>query len=195
MSEAKVIVEGYAIPTGGDSYKASPTSTLIKDSGKIILVDPGANKQKLLDALKERGLETKDINIVFLTHYHPDHFLNIKLFDGVDIYDGSTIYRDDEEFEYSGNIPGTNIQVIPTPGHAHEHVSLLVNTKKGKVCVAGDLWWWMDNTKQKIDTKSLLSLKDPFVKDKKALLKSRKKILSTADIIIPGHGKMFRIKN
>jgi len=193
MSEIKILVEGYAKPTGGDSYKASPTSILIKDSGKIILVDPGASRQKLLNALKKEGLETEDIDIIFLTHYHPDHLLNIKLFDNVDIYDGSTVYRDDEEFEYSGNIPGTNIQVVSTPGHAYEHVSLLVNTKEGKMCVAGDLWWWMDGAKQKIDTESLLSLKDPFAKDKKALLKSRKKILSMADIIIPGHGKMFRV--
>jgi len=78
--------------------------------------------------------------------------------------------------------------------HAHEHVSLLINTEKGKVCIAGDLWWWKDEDKQKIDIKNLLSLKDPFVKDKKALLKSRKKILRSADIIIPGHGKMFKVK-
>jgi glyoxylase-like metal-dependent hydrolase (beta-lactamase superfamily II) len=46
---------------------------------------------------------------------------------------------------------------------------------------------------QKTDIKSLLSLKDPFVKDEEALLASRKKILKIADIIIPGHGKPFKV--
>ncbi len=175
MSEAKVLIEGYAKPTGGKAYKASPTTTLINDSGKIILVDPGASGLKLLDALKKEGLSTTDIDFIFLTHYHPDHLLNIKLFPNTDVYDGSTIYHDDEETEYSGNIPGTSIQVIPTPGHAHEHVSLLLSTPEGRVCITGDLWWWMDGAEQKTDRQSLLSLKDPFVNDEKALRASREK--------------------
>jgi glyoxylase-like metal-dependent hydrolase (beta-lactamase superfamily II) len=191
LSEVKILVRGYAKPTGGSSYKASPTSTLIKDSGKLVLVDPGANKEKLLKALEKEKLSPKDIDIVFLTHYHPDHVLNIRLFPDKDIYDGSTIYSDDNEKEFSETIPGTKIKIISTPGHASEHVSLIVKTREGIVCVAGDLWWWMDTVKQKTDTKSLLSLKDPFVKDERALLNSRKRILKIADIIIPGHGKMF----
>ncbi|MFH1672100.1 MAG: MBL fold metallo-hydrolase, partial [Pseudomonadota bacterium] len=155
MSEVKIIVKGYAKPTGGSSYKASPTTTLIKDSGKIILVDPGTNKHKLLAALKKEKIKIKDIDFIFLTHYHPDHFLNIRLFPNTDVYDGSTIYHNDEESEFSRKIPGTNILIIPTPGHAHEHVSLIAKTKDGNVCIAGDLWWWMDGAKQKTDIKSL----------------------------------------
>lgn len=195
MSEVKILVQGYAKPTGGAAYKASPTSTLIRDSGKIILVDPGTNKSKLLSALKKEKIKIKDISFIFLTHYHPDHFLNIRLFPDTDVYDGSTIYHNDEESEFSGKIPGTNISIIPTPGHAHEHVSLIVKTMDGNVCIAGDLWWWMDSVKQKTDKKNLLSLKDPFVKDRKALLSSRKKILKIANVIIPGHGKVFKINN
>ena len=193
MAEVKVLIEGYAKSTGGEEFRASPTTTLIKDSGKLILVDPGANKQKLLDALKKAGLKPEEINLIFLTHYHIDHLLNIRLFPNKDILDGGTIYRDDEEIGISGKIPNTNIKIIPTPGHSSEHVSLLVETEKGKVCIAGDLWWWEDG-KQKTDKKSLLNAKDMFAKDKKALLKSRKKILGIADYIIPGHGKMFEVK-
>ena len=191
MTEVKVLIEGYAKSTGGVEF-ASPTTVLIKDSGKLILVDPGANKKKLLDALKKEGLRPGDIDLIFLTHYHPDHVLNIRLFPDKDILDGGTIYRDDKEIEFSERIPGTKVKMIPTPGHAFEHVSLLVETDKGKVCIAGDLWWWEDG-KQKNDT-NLLKTKDPYVKDAKALLKSRKTILKMADWIIPGHGKMFKVK-
>lgn len=193
MAEVKILVEGYAKSTGGGEFKASPTTVLIKDSRKLILVDPGASKKKLLDALKREGLRSKDIDLIFLTHYHPDHVLNIRLFPDKDILDGGTIYRDDEEISISGRIPGTKIKIIPTPGHSFEHVSLLVETDKGKVCIAGDLWWWEDG-KQKDDSRYLLKTKDMFAKDTKALLKSRKNILKRADWIIPGHGKMFKAR-
>jgi glyoxylase-like metal-dependent hydrolase (beta-lactamase superfamily II) len=193
MAEVKILISGYAKPTGHETFKASPSTVLINDSGKLILVDPGANEKKLIEALEKEGLKPVDIDIIFLTHYHLDHLLNIRLFPDKDIYDSGTIYRGDEELEFFGKIPGTDVAVIETPGHAHEHASLLVNTTEGVMCVAGDLWWWQDNEKQITDKKSLLNLKDPFVKDKKALLESRKKILKMADFVIPGHGKMFKI--
>ena len=193
MSEVKILIEGYAKPTGGETFKASPSTVLIKDSGKLILVDPGTSKQKLTNSLKLEGVRLSDIDLIFLTHYHIDHLLNIKLFPDTDVCDGWTLYRDDEEMEISNKIPGTNVLIIPTPGHANEHVSLLVKTKTGKICVAGDLWWWQDGAEPKLDRKSLLSLKDPFAKDKKALLASRKKIFKLADYIIPGHGRIFKL--
>ena len=52
MSEVKILIEGYAKPTGGETFKASPSTVLIKDSGKLILVDPGTSKQKLTNSLK-----------------------------------------------------------------------------------------------------------------------------------------------
>jgi len=38
-------------------------------------------------------------------------------------------------------------------------------------------------------------LSDQYLKDKKALIKSREKILKIADYIIPGHGNQFFITN
>ncbi len=193
MAEVKVLIEGYAREENDGLY-ASPTTTLIKDNGLNILVDPGANKEMLLEALQKENLKPGDIDIIFLTHYHIDHLLNIRLFPDKDVYDGETIYSNDKEIEYEEIIPNTNIKIIPTPGHAHEHCSLLVETKQGKVVIAADVFWWMDDEEQKIDRESLMEHKDPFVKDKKALIKSRKKLLEIADYIIPGHGKMFMVR-
>ena len=193
MSEIKILIEGYAREEE-DQYVASPSTILIKDSGLKILVDPGANKQKLLDSLSKEGLNPEDIDLIFLTHHHPDHLLNIRLFPDKDILDGDTIYRDDKEIEFSEKIPNTNIQIIETPGHADEHVSLIVETEKGKIIIAGDVFWWEDNEEQKTDYKSLMKHEDPYVKDKKALKESRKKLLEIANYIIPGHGKMFKVE-
>jgi len=187
MAKVKVLIESYAKETKG-GWLATSTTTLIKDGGKNILVDPGINRKLLLKKLKEEGLKTEDIDIVFLTHYHPDHTFLAAIFEKALILDGDTIYEDDKEIGYKEKIPGTNLRVIPTPGHAHEHCSLVVPTNEGKIVVAGDVFWWQDQGKQAVDSNK----KDPFTKDRKALLESRKKLLKIADYIIPGHGKMFK---
>ncbi|PIO04116.1 hypothetical protein COT48_02060 [Candidatus Woesearchaeota archaeon CG08_land_8_20_14_0_20_47_9] len=66
--------------------------------------------------------------------------------------------------------------------------------KLGKVAVAGDVFWWADKQKQKTDRDSLMSLKDPYVKDREELMKGRKKLLEVAAYIIPGHGKAFWVR-
>lgn len=53
---------------------------MIKYIGLNILVDPGANRKKLLEALEKDGLRPEYIDMVFLTHYHLDHILNIRSF-------------------------------------------------------------------------------------------------------------------
>lgn len=46
MSELKILIEGYARKERG-GFAVSPSTVLIKESGKKILVDPGLNKKLL----------------------------------------------------------------------------------------------------------------------------------------------------
>ena len=193
MAEVKVLIEGYA-KESDKGLLASCSTVLIKDSGKNILVDPGCNPKLLIESLKKEHLNAKDIDLIFLTHYHIDHVLNIRLFPNADVLDGGVIYKNDLEIEFQDKIPGTNIQFINTPGHAHEQASLIVETAQGKTVIASDLFWWMDKDEQKTDYKSLINLKDPYVKNEKDLKESRERVLEIADWIIPGHGKMFKIE-
>jgi glyoxylase-like metal-dependent hydrolase (beta-lactamase superfamily II) len=193
MDSVKVLIEGYAYPSESGSFFASPTTSLITTSDKKILVDPGANEQKLLDALSQDNLIPEDIDIVYLTHYHPDHFLNIRLFPNKDIYDGSTLWKNTgEEIFYSSKVPGTDIEILPTPGHSAEHSSLIINTKDGVVVIAEDVFWWKDGLQVTDSYESLINTEDEFASDFEALKESRKKVLQIADWVIPGHGKMFK---
>lgn len=194
QSTVSILVEGYAHPGKDGIYEASPTSSVIFSDNKTILVDPGTNKEMLLSGLKNFELRTSDIDLIFLSHYHPDHFLNLSLFPEIDLYDGSMRWSNDKEYFYdtSGVIPGTSIKLLPTPGHAPEHTSLLVDTREGIVCVAQDVFWWQDG-KQKTDNyNELINYLDPFASDMDALRESRKKVLAVADLIIPGHGRKFK---
>jgi glyoxylase-like metal-dependent hydrolase (beta-lactamase superfamily II) len=192
MDKVKVLIEGYAKKTK-KGWIASGTTCLIQSSQYNIIVDPGINRSKLLNTLKDTSLDIKDINKVFLTHYHPDHSLLASLFEYAVLYDGDICYENDTEIGYKEEVPGTDIKVVPTPGHANEHASLVVNTKDmGVVVIAADVFWWMDDEEQNCVYDILIKRKDPFAVDEVALLESRKKLLQIADVIIPGHGKKFK---
>ncbi len=193
MDTIKILIAGYARSGKNGTYIASPTTTLIFHQDKMILVDPGTNAPKLMESLKRENLTPQDIDILFLSHYHPDHFLNIRLFPTHPVYDGTLIWKGEQEISYNHTLPGTNLEVIPTPGHAQEQASIIVHTKEfGLVCIAQDVWWWEDGQQKSETVADLMSLEDPFVWNKEELRKSREKVLNLADWIIPGHGKMFK---
>lgn len=192
MDKVTILVEGYAHPGLNDSYVASPTCSLVESNGKRFIVDPGTNAKALLLALEKNEIEKESLSGIYLSHYHPDHFLNIRLFPDLDIYDGSVQWSADVEYFHKDKIPGTNIEIILTPGHSSEDASLLVTTEEGKICIAPDVFWWEDGQQKTDNLEDLLNLDDPFASDKNALLESRKLVLKLADFIVPGHGNIFK---
>lgn len=195
MVQVKILVEGYAREYNGYE-KASSTAVLICSRGLNIIVDPGMDRKALLKGLIRQGLKPKDIDFVILTHTHPDHCLLTGIFENARVLDNDLTYSWNGIIsKHKGKIPGTEIKIISTSGHDLFHCSVLVKTKElGRVVIAGDVFWWRDNEKQKIDKGSLLKHKDPFMKSWQKLQTSRKKVLRIADYIIPGHGKMFKAK-
>ncbi|MFA6096708.1 MAG: MBL fold metallo-hydrolase [Candidatus Paceibacterota bacterium] len=191
MSEIKILIEGYAKQTA-DGWNANSSVVLIRSNGKNIVADPGFDREKLLNALKREKLEITDIDFVFLTHGHVDHSLLAGIFSGAKIVDELYVYQKDAIIKHNGIVPGTDLEVVRTPGHMEEHCSLIVRTEKGVYAVAGDVFWWMDGEKQEIDINRPDS--DPEHMNIQKLVVSRKKILELADYVIPGHGKMFRVE-
>ncbi len=195
MNKVKVLIEGYAKEENGAEF-ASSTTTLIKEGDLNIIVDPGMNRKLLLECLEKEGLSLEKINYVILTHYHLDHSLLAGIFENAKILDNGDICSWDGKIEaHGGRIPGTNIEIIKTPGHDMFHCSVVDKTEDiGTVVIAGDVFWWADDEEQKTDRESLLAHEDPYMKNKEELTESRKKILEIADYIIPGHGKMFEVE-
>ncbi len=194
MTSIKVLIEGYAKEMK-KGWLASSTSCLIESEGKKIITDPGCNREKLMDALKKENLKTSDIDYVFLSHCHPDHILLAGIFEKSKFitFDTNLMYDKDLLVQFDKHVLGKDIEIIETPGHVLEHLSLLVNTSKGKIAVAGDVIWWVEGERQVLD----INQKDHSQAkgmDMKNLIESRKKLLSMADYIIPGHGKMFKVE-
>jgi glyoxylase-like metal-dependent hydrolase (beta-lactamase superfamily II) len=195
MSIIKNLIEGYVREDGADEY-ASSSVTLIRDGDLNILVDVGMDRERLLSALNNENLMLVDIDFVVLTHTHLDHCLLAGIFENAKVLDVSSMYSFDGKItDHSGKIPGTDIEIIPTPGHDHQHAAVVAKTDEfGVVAIVADLFWWEDGQEQKTDRMSLINLKDPYLNDGVILRISREKILKIADYIVPGHGKPFKLQ-
>lgn len=194
MAEIKILIEGYAkkLERG---FIASSTVCLITTENKKIITDPGCNREKLLEALGKEGLTTDNIDYVFLSHCHPDHILLAGIFEKAKFvtFDSNLMYDKDLMLEFDRYALGKDIEIIETPGHVLEHLSLLVNTPQGKIAIAGDVIWWIEGEEQIFD----INQKDHSQAkgmDMRKLIESRKKLLENADYIIPGHGGMFKVQ-
>jgi len=189
MTEIKVLVEGYAKKIK-EGWLASSTVTLVKTNDKNIIIDPGCNRKRLIEELQKNNLKTKDIDFVLLTHSHTDHTLLAGIFENAEVLNNEEIYSDDKQVEHHNKIKGTDLEIIQTPGHSNDHCSLIIRADK-IYAVAGDVFWWTDDEKQKV----IINKPDQAHScDMKKLIESRKRILDIADWIIPGHGKMFKVE-
>ena len=186
MPKVDILLKGYNKEISEEFQKYASTTTLVRTEGFNMIVDPGTHqsKKEYTEALKKYNLTITDINFIFLTHEHLDHARDVALFTNAEVIDRWGFHKGDEHrfFEDDEYEIVSGIKRISTPGHGINHCSLLVETDKGIVCVAGDLWWYEDFS-PKID---------PYAIDQKELEKSRNKTKKLADYIIPGHGGMIK---
>lgn len=182
---AQILLKGYYTldETAG---RVCSTVTLVQDKDLNIIVDPGtlSSPQVLFQALKKRNLTLDDINVVFITHSHLDHFKNAGLFTRARILDYWGWWEGDSWSKASAVING-NIQVLNTPGHSYDSITLQVKTGEGVIAICGDVFWDKDFPEYPQD--------DPYVQDAALLGESRKKLVAAADYIIPGHGDRFHV--
>ncbi|MFW6028063.1 MAG: MBL fold metallo-hydrolase [bacterium] len=198
-----ILVKGSSalLDTG---YIGLTNITLIETDTGYILVDVGhtCNRQGLVKAMKDRGLEPKDISKVFLSHLHCDHVLSIDLFPYT-----TEIFVSRAEFDYAGNphpedpwIPfmvreqiskyklnflegagdlASGVRFIPAPGHTPGCYALVLNTREGNVVVAQDA---IKFPKEAISG----SVDHAFDTPERASATIRD-LLSRGDRVIPGH--------
>ena len=186
MAEVKLLCEGYSKEID-NKIKAEGTIVLVK-SRKNIIIDTGnvGSARKIIEKLSKNNLNPKEIDFVVNTHGDTDHIGNNSLFiNATFIGYGSICKGDTFKFFEDGFIIDNDVKVIKTPGHSMADVSVVINTKKGAVVAAGDIF---ENERDN-DGKEAKKYSMNWEKQ----LESRNKILKITDYIIPGHGKMFKV--
>ena len=169
--------------TGYAADHVAGTVSLIRDNGRVIVVDPGMvpARAAILDPLEELGLSPRDITEVVLSHHHPDHTVNIALFGEIPVHDFQAVYHRDswDARAADGVLLTPSVQLLATPGHTPQDLSVLVGTPQ-HVVVLTHLWWTDQGP-----------LDDPYAPDPHALRAQRERVLALADLVVPGHGPAF----
>ena len=182
-----ILVGGLERHPDGTVINATSTVTLIRGE-RNYLVDTGrpGTEDALIFALNRVGLATKDIHTIILTHLHSDHWGCVHLFPDAKILvhpeEPVDVVRRNLTFVGEGEIEH-GIRILHTPGHTPGHISVIVRAQR-VFAVAGDA----------IPTPSnLLKWLPPFYRfDTKLAVESMKKLVKTAEFIIPGHGPVVR---
>ena len=185
MARVDILVTGYVREgTGGEAVQG--TISLVRSGDAVVVVDPGLlrDRSDLVAALAQHQLEVGDVSHVFLTHHHVDHTRNVGMFPLAVVIDGASTYAGDVWGEHSGDghLLAEDVTILQTPGHSTECASLLVATATD-VVVLTHAWWFSDMT----------PVLDPLAADQGALEVSRRRLLSLADVVVPGHGAPFTV--
>jgi glyoxylase-like metal-dependent hydrolase (beta-lactamase superfamily II) len=172
------------VSTGYADERVASTIALIRDEEAIVVVDPGmvADRRALLARLRELDTAPESVTDVVFSHHHPDHTLNAALFENARFHDHWAIYKDDTWVDRvaDGWALTSSIRLIATPGHTHEDITTLVETKDGLVACT-HVWWSQEGPEI-----------DPLAADQTLLQSSRAMLLTLSPcLIIPGHGAPF----
>ena len=207
MPEIEILLAGYTFNTDQANLGLS-TVTLVR--GEVLtIIDVGhhGRRSQLLEQLRQRGVDPSDVARVVLTHAHWDHCQN------TDLFPNAEIILHEKELEYTRNprdgdfataryfadtLRGHNVRLvsgeielepgvtlIETFGHTRGHISVLVDTPSGAVCIGGDA----------ITEAGTIGRGAPgliFWSENEARASVRK-ILDATRIIYPGHDRPFQV--
>lgn len=169
--------------TGYADDRVAGTVSLIRESDRVIVVDPGMvpARSAIVDPLGALGLSPSAVTDVVLSHHHPDHTVNVALFGEVPVHDFQAVYTRDEwtDRPADGVDLTPSVRLLTTPGHTPQDLTVLVGTPDG-VAALTHLWWAADGPQD-----------DPFSVDPAGLRAQRERVLAVADRIVPGHGPAF----
>ncbi|TFH01620.1 MAG: MBL fold metallo-hydrolase, partial [Candidatus Thorarchaeota archaeon] len=190
----------------GLGITSQPTVTLVRTDGLNILIDPGwqdhGKPDRLLHELQYFGITPGDIDEIFVTHWHNDHWHGIPLFpDARVMYAGvseSLVKRYLKDFAEGRKLVKltegegwhSGLEIISTPGHSSHDHSVMMRLNNKTYIASGDAIV----SKMYYETKTFFP-NSRVLKYESDLVASYDKIVSKADFIIPGHdGPFFNYK-
>jgi glyoxylase-like metal-dependent hydrolase (beta-lactamase superfamily II) len=185
------------------------TVALVETDGQLILIDTSwegtpetapwpPEQNRLIMELQYFGVKPEDINEIFITHWHGDHWENIYLFPQARVYYAGCapsyvkknldlISADNETLKIKeGDDWHLGLEVLSTDGHSDHDHSVAIRYKRKEFVVAGDAIV----SKMYYHTETFFP-NNRVTKFQEELRASFRKIVERADYIIPGHDGPF----
>jgi glyoxylase-like metal-dependent hydrolase (beta-lactamase superfamily II) len=197
-----VLLAGYL---GYDKYHpewgqrtACSTVTLVRAGGQTILVDTGLDDDRLLAGLAAAGVAPEAVDTVVLTHTHGDHYRSVHLLPNARLLaSGPEVVAwrgrgapDKALLERliptpTGLAPG--VRLLLTPGHTAGSATVLVAQAGQLVAITGDA----------VDSRDFFVRREPShnAVDPPAERRNFELFAALADVIVPGHGRPFRLEH
>ena len=171
------------------------TSTLIKGD-KNIIVDPSLPPEQMAKTLYDRsGLRPDNIDFVFITHAHGDHFVGIECFPNaiwymnrheIDALKNSADVRDQNlahQIQPPSDAFVKDIELVHLPGHTFNTTGLKFNSRDGVIIACGDAVMTRDYFDHAVGHYNSVDVE--MVSD------TIKALGNMADVIVPGHDNQF----
>ena len=169
---------------------------------------PSSRRGFLVKSLREKGLETDDIDIVILTHMHWDHCQN------TDLFTKARVLVNPTEIDYArapnkwdlavaagmadmmrnmkvdtvseGDKVVDGVTIIETPGHTKGHMSILADIDGEKVLLAGDAMPESGSIARGLPYNVFWDVSDAQ--------ESVEKMVAASNVFYPGHDRPFRVE-
>ena len=165
-------------PNPGPMTLGGTNTYLVAAEGRCFVVDPGPADPGHLAGVRAAAAERGGIAGVVLTHSHADHSEAAELLDAPLLLGrvSATAEGEGDEPGDESDAPGRvgPFEVVPTPGHAADHVALIL----GDVCFCGDLVLGQGSTFVPPDGGSLAA----YIRSLETLREL------DPDLMCPGHG-------
>ncbi|MDD1756951.1 MAG: MBL fold metallo-hydrolase [Methanomassiliicoccales archaeon] len=182
-AKINVLCEGMIRRDGKVVLEAHSSSTLVRSKKHVIVVDTSsrANRPKLVASLKGLKVRPEQVDILVNTHDHHDHCENN------DLFPKAKVIKFDSEPEEEGQESAIDesVRLVRTPGHTPGSVSVFVEAER-KYAIVGDALPIADNYRKWVP---------PGLNyDPEKALRSMRRIVEWAEVVVPGHDAPFEIK-
>jgi glyoxylase-like metal-dependent hydrolase (beta-lactamase superfamily II) len=166
--------------------------TLVRSGGNIIVADASQAymRSPIIDSLRRLKVRPEEVDVVLLTHAHPDHTGCLGLFKNADIIkmEGEAIPKELEKYDIEVVSGETNIcpgvDLVPTPGHTKDSASIFVESDH-RYAIAGDAIPKQSNLEKRVPPRLNC--------DPEQAMRSMERIAQWADVVVPGHGGAFPV--